>query len=483
MNFRLIVKSLGLVIAIEALFMLPSLLVSLIYRQGDAPAFLYSILITLAAGALLYMVRTKNSNFYARDGFAMVSLSWILLSLLGSLPYLFSGVISSPIDAFFETVSGFTTTGSTILTDVESLPRGVLFWRSFTQWLGGMGVLVLTLAVLPTVGASSFHIMRAEATGPSTEKLVPRLGRTAKILYTIYTAMTTLLVIFLLIAKMPLYDALLHAFSSAATGGFSSRNLSIGAYGNVAIEVIITVFCFLFGINFSLFFQILKGNFSGFFKDEELRFYVGTVVISILMITLQLWIKGFFNLGESLRHSSFQVVTLITTTGYSSTDFNLWPTFSKLLLVILMFFGASAGSTGGGFKCVRILLLLKAVKREVAKVIHPKAIHTVKLGGRVVDEETLSEPMAYFFIYVATFAISFLIVSLDGKDLTTTVTSVIATISNIGPGLELVGPMGNFTGFSVLSKLTFTFCMIAGRLEVIPILILFSPHAWKKGSI
>lgn len=483
MNFKMILKSLGVVVSIEALCMLPSLIVSLIYQQGDARSFLYSIIITIAVGVLLFLIRPKSTNFYARDGFAVVALSWILISLFGSLPFLFSGAIPSPIDAFFETVSGFSTTGSTILQDIESLPKGILFWRSFTHWIGGMGVLVLTLAVLPTVGASSFHIMKAEATGPSTEKLVPKLGQTAKILYAIYTVMTTMQVILLLVAKMPLYDALIHAFGSAGTGGFSNRNLSVGAYGNVAIEVIITVFCFLFGINFSLYFQILKGNFRNFFKDEEFHFYLGTVVVSILFITIQLLSKGVFNLGESLRHSSFQVVNTITTTGYSSTDFNLWPSFSKLILLILMFFGASAGSTGGGMKCIRIILLLKAARREVARIIHPRAIHTVKSGGKVVDEDILSETKTFFFIHMAIFAVSFLLVSLEGKDLTSTVTSVIATLSNVGPGLEIVGPTGNFADFSVLSKFVFSFCMIAGRLELIPMLILFSPQAWKKGSI
>lgn len=483
MNFKMILKSLGVVVSIEALCMLPSLIVSLIYQQGDARSFLYSIIITIAVGVLLFLIRPKSTNFYARDGFAVVALSWILMSLFGSLPFLFSGAIPSPIDAFFETVSGFSTTGSTILQDIESLPKGILFWRSFTHWIGGMGVLVLTLAVLPTVGASSFHIMKAEATGPSTEKLVPKLGQTAKILYAIYTVMTTMQVILLLVAKMPLYDALIHAFGSAGTGGFSNRNLSVGAYGNVAIEVIITVFCFLFGINFSLYFQILKGNFRNFFKDEEFHFYLGTVVVSILFITIQLLSKGVFNLGESLRHSSFQVVNTITTTGYSSTDFNLWPSFSKLILLILMFFGASAGSTGGGMKCIRIILLLKAARREVARIIHPRAIHTVKSGGKVVDEDILSETKTFFFIHMAIFAVSFLLVSLEGKDLTSTVTSVIATLSNVGPGLEIVGPTGNFADFSVLSKFVFSFCMIAGRLEIIPMLILFSPQAWKKGSI
>jgi trk system potassium uptake protein TrkH len=478
----MIFKSLGIVIGIEALCMVPSLIVSLIYAQQDFRAFIYSILITTVVAILMYRIKVKTSNFYARDGFAVVALAWILLSLFGSLPFLISGSIPSPVNAFFESVSGFSTTGSTILEDIEILPRGILFWRSFTHWIGGMGVLVLTLAVLPSVGAGSFHIMKAEATGPSTEKLVPKLGQTAKILYAIYTVMTTIQVILLLLAKMPLYDALIHAFGSAGTGGFSIKNLSVGAYGNIAAEIIITVFCFLFGINFSLYFQLLKGNLRNFFRDEEFRFYTGTVIIATIVIAIQLIANGIYTIGESFRHSSFQVVTIITTTGYSTTDFNLWPSFSKLILIILMFFGASAGSTGGGMKCIRIVMLLKVARREVAKIIHPRAIHTVKSGGRVVDEQTLSETSAYFFIYFLIFTVSILFISLDGKDLATTVTSVIAAISNIGPGLEAVGPMGNFSDFSGLSKLVLSFCMIAGRLELIPMLILFSPQSWRKVS-
>jgi len=483
LNIRMIVKSLGMVICIEALCMLPSLLVSLIYGQDDWKAFLFAIMISFACGFLMSLTRTGNSNFSTRDGFAVVALSWISISVFGSLPFLFSGAISSPIDAFFETVSGFSTTGASILKNIEALPRGLLFWRSFTNWMGGMGVLVLTLAVLPTAGASSFHIMKAEATGPSTEKLVPKLGQTAKILYTIYTAMTALQVILLLISGMPLFDSLVHSFGSAGTGGFSIKNTSIGAYNNVFAEVIITVFMFLFGINFTLYFQILRGNYRNIMKDTEFRFYLGTVLVSILLITADLFRNGLFTIGQSLRHSSFQVSTIITTTGYSTTDFNLWPTFSKVILMVLMFFGASAGSTGGGMKCIRIVLLLKIAKREIMKAIHPRAINTVKVGHSTVSDEILAETTSFFFIYIALFALSSIIVSIDGKDLVTSVTASIATISNIGPGFGAIGPLGNFSEFSTITKLVLSFNMIAGRLELIPMLILFSPLSWKKVSI
>lgn len=346
-----------------------------------------------------------------------------------------------------------------------------------------MGVLVLTLAVLPSIGAGSFHIMKAEATGPSTEKLVPKLGQTAKILYSIYIVMTAAQVIFLLIAGMPLFDSLIHAFGSAGTGGFSNRNLSVGAYGNIYIEIIITVFTILFGVNFSLYYRLIKGDVKSFLKDEEFRFYMGIILASITLITVDLYKNGLFTLGQSLRHSSFQVGTIITTTGFSTTDFNLWPTFSKTILIMLMLTGASAGSTGGGIKCLRILLLLKTARREIAKIIHPRAVHTVKTNRKVNNEDIVNGTLTYFFIYAAVFIISTLFISLDGKDLITSGTAVIATLSNIGPGFEIVGPMGNFSGFSVFSKLVFCFDMLAGRLEFLPMLVLFSPMAWKKGSM
>lgn len=483
MNIRMVLKSLGIVVLVEGLCMIPALLVSLIYSQGDAAAFVISILISVTVGYFLYRIRIKNNNFYARDGFAIVALSWIVMSIFGAIPFIVSRTIPSFIDAFFETVSGFTTTGSTILQDIESLPNGILFWRSFTHWLGGMGVLVLTLAVLPSIGTGSLHIMKAESTGPSTEKLVPKLGHTAKILYAIYTVMTTVQVIFLLIAGMPLFDSLIHAFGSAGTGGFSNRNLSVGAYQNIYIEIIITTFTILFGVNFGLYYQLVKGNIKSFCKNEEFLFYIGTIIVSIILITIDLSVNGLFTAGQSLRHSSFQVGTIITTTGYSTTDFNLWPTFSKTILVVLMLFGASAGSTGGGIKCLRILLLIKTARREIARIIHPRAIHTVKTNQKVNNEDTVTGTLAYFFIYIAIFAASTLLISLNGKDLVTSVTAVIATLSNIGPGLEIVGPTGNFSSFSVFSKLVFCFDMIAGRLEFLPMLVLFSPMAWKKGSM
>ena len=480
MNIKMILKSLGIVLVVEAICMIPSLLVSAIYGDKDFMALVYSILTCFLIGFLMYRIKADNKNFYARDGFAFVALSWITVSLFGSLPFVFSGAIPSFIDAFFETSSGFTTTGSTILKQIEGMPMGVLFWRHFIIWMGGMGVLVLTLAVLPSVGASFFHVMKAESTGPSTEKLVPKLGQTAKILYTIYIVMTAILVSALLFSGMSPYDALVHAFSTAGTGGFSSRNLSVGAYGNVFIEVIITVFMFLFGVNFSLYFQLIKGNIRAFFKNQEFRFYLGTVLIAILLITADLSLNGLFSVGESVRYSSFQVSSIITTTGFSTRDFNLWPVFSKIILVVLMFIGASAGSTGGGMKCIRFVLMFKIVKREIMNIRHPRAVHTVKIDGKSVDNGVLTNVMAFFFVYIIVFVSAVILVSLDGFDLVTTVTSVAAVISNVGPGLGDVGPMGNFSAFSGFSKILLSFCMIAGRLEIFPMLVLFSPSSFKK---
>lgn len=483
MNFRIIFRNIGFVVLIEAGCMAPSLIVSLIYRQEDAMAFLLTILIMLLAGILLSGVKPLTKNMYARDGFAIVSLGWLAVSFFGALPFIFSGAIPSFVDALFESVSGFTTTGSTILKQIEVLSKGILFWRSFTHWIGGMGVLVLTLAILPSANGSTLHIMKAESPGPNPVKLVPKMGQTAKILYSIYIALTGIQVVLLLLAGMPLYDSLIHTFGTAGTGGFSSRNLSVGAYGNVYIDVIITVFMFLFGVNFTLYYQSLRGNLKSALRDDEFRFYLVTVLLSILLIAADIYGKFCNSIGESIRYAAFQVSSIITTTGYSTTDFNLWPVFSKSILVLLMFIGACAGSTGGGIKCIRALVLLKMVKREIARVIHPRSVYTVKIGRKALAEESLTGIATYFFIYIFIFVISVLVVSFDNKDLVSSFTAVATTIGNVGPGLEMVGPMGSFADFSVLSKAICTFCMLVGRLEIYPVLILFTPAFWKRVNI
>lgn len=484
MNFRMIIKNLGIVLIVEAACMLPSLFVAILYNENDKMGFILSILVLTVIGFTMFKVPTPNKILYARDGFAIVSLGWLMVSIFGALPFIISGSIPSFINAFFESVSGFSTTGSTILKDVESLPKGILFWRSFTHFMGGMGVLVMMLAVLPSAGASTLHIMKAESPGPDPGKLVPKIGQSVKILYLMYVALTSIQILLLLISGMPLYDALIHALGTAGTGGFSNMNLSVGAYNNIFAEIIIAIFMFLFGINFTLYYQALKGGgIRSIFKDEEFRFYLFTVLGAISLITWNITGVSFNNVFDSLRHSSFQVSSIITTTGYATTDFNLWPVFSKSILVILMFVGAGAGSTGGGIKCIRFVILFKTIKREVGKIIHPRSVYTVKYNGKTVDDGILTGIMNYFFVYIAIFTGALLIVSLDNFDMVSNFTAVTAAISNIGPGLEVVGPMGNFADYSVLSKIVFSFLMLFGRLEIYPMLILFAPTFWKRVNI
>ncbi|HHW23456.1 MAG TPA: TrkH family potassium uptake protein [Clostridiaceae bacterium] len=483
MNFRLILKNLGIVMMIGAAAMLPSLIVSVIYAQNDMIAFLITIFLMVALGYCMFRIPVRNKNIYTRDGFAIASMAWILLSFFGALPFFLSGCIPSFVDAFFESVSGFTTTGSSILREVESLPKGILFWRSFTNWIGGMGILVMMLAVLPEAGATTVQIMKAESPGPDPGKLVPKIGQSAKILYNMYTVLTFILIILLLIGGMPLYDTLVHAFSTAGTGGFSNRNLSVGAYDNAYYEIVIAVFMFIFGVNFSLYYQAIKGNIKNLFKDEEFRFYLFAFIGAVLLMSWNIYGSIFDNIWESLRHSLFQASTIMTTTGFSSTNFDLWPSFSKSILVMLMFIGASAGSTAGGIKCVRFVLLFKTIKREVGRIIHPRSVYTVKYGGKTVDNDVLSGIMNYFFVYIVVFSAALLIISLDGFDFVSNFTAVAATIGNVGPGLGIVGPMGSFADYSDLSKIVFSFAMLFGRLEIYPMLILFTPMFWKRVNI
>lgn len=483
MNFRLILKNLGIVMMIGAAAMLPSLIVSVIYAQNDMIAFLITIFLMVALGYCMFRIPVRNKNIYTRDGFAIASMAWILISFFGALPFFLSGCIPSFVDAFFESVSGFTTTGSSILREVESLPKGILFWRSFTNWIGGMGVLVMMLAVLPAAGASTVQIMKAESPGPDPGKLVPKIGQSAKILYIMYTVLTAFLIIFLLIGGMPLYDTLIHAFSTAGTGGFSNRNLSVGAFDNVYFEIVIAVFMLIFGVNFSLYYHAIKGDIKNLFKDEELRFYLFTIIGSILFMTWNIYGSVFDNIWVSLRHSFFQTSSVITTTGFSSTDFDLWPAFSKTILVMLMFMGASAGSTAGGIKCIRFVLLFKTIKQEIGKIIHPRSVYTVKYGGKTVDSGILSGIMSYFFVYAVVFSGALLIISLDRFDPVTNFTAVTAAMNNIGPGFGIVGPMGSFADFSDISKIVLSFSMLFGRLEIYPMLVLFTPMFWKRVNI
>ena len=429
---------------------------------------------------ILIKIKGKKNEIYAKEGFLTVGLAWIVISFFGALPFVFSGAIPSLVDAFFETSSGFTTTGASILTEIQSLPKGILFWRSFTHWVGGMGFLIFILALMPTFSGNTIHLLKAESPGPTPGKIVPKIKQTAKILYAIYFVLTLIETIFLKSAGLSWYDSIIHALGTAGTGGFSNMNASVAAFNNPAVEWIITIFMLLFGVNFVLYFQLIRGNVKAFFKSEELKWYLIAVFASIIIIAVNIIPFNHGDVTKSIRDSAFQVSSIVTTTGYATVNFNLWPTLSKVILIMLMFMGAMAGSTGGGIKTIRIVIIFKAIRREIDKILHPRRVKSVKIDGNVVEEETISGVFLFIFAYIIISLIAIFIVSFDNFDVTTTVTSVIATLSNIGPGLEMVGPAGNFSAFSDLSKLVLSFCMLAGRLEIYPMLILFSPSLWKK---
>ena len=477
MNIRLVLRVTGRVMQLESAVMLIPLAVALLYRESPAP-FLYSILIILISGTLLSHLPARR-HFFAREGFVAVGLIWILTGVLGGLPFYFSGYFNSFVDCVFESCSGFTTTGSTILTDIESLPKGILFWRSFTHWLGGMGVLVLATAVLPSLGIRSSYLTRAETPGPVFSKLVPKQSQTSKILYGIYCVLTLVEVICLKLAGLPLYDAFIHAFGSAGTGGFSSRNLSVGAYANPTAEVIIAVFLVLFSINFALYFLLLSRRFREVLASDELRFFLLIVAGSTLLIFFNIY-PIYQNVGDSLRNAFFQVTSIISTTGFGTVDYVYWPTFSRMILILLMFCGACAGSTGGGIKCSRMLLLFRSIRREVHRIIHPNAVETIRLDGQVLDEDTLGTALSFSGFYVTIVLVAALIISLDNMSFGVSFSAALTCTSNVGPGLEAIGPMGNFSAFSPLSKIVMSLCMIIGRLEIYPILAMFSLHAWRR---
>lgn len=480
MNYKMVAFVLGRIFCIEAVLMLFPMLCAACYGEWYLlPAFLLPAVL-LAVLDLAASLRTpKNTTIFARDGLAIVALVWVLMSAFGALPFVISGEIPSFIDAFFETVSGFTTTGSTILTDVEALSHGTLFWRSFAHWVGGMGVLVLAMAVLPMTDGRAMHLMRAEVPGPTVGKISSKLSDSAKILYAIYFAMTLAEVILLCAGGMPLFDSLIHAFGTAGTGGFSNKGLSVGAYNNPYFEIVIGVFMLLFGINFNLYYFLLLRRFRDAFCSEEMLTYLGIVAFSTVTITLNI-LHLYDGVGTALRTAFFQVSSIITTTGYASADFNLWPTYARTVICILTFIGACAGSTAGGLKISRIVIFFKAAKQDLNKMLHTHAVTTVRFEGKPLDEKVLRGVHNYFNIYMLLLAVSILLISLDGFDLVTTFTSVLTCINNVGPGLEVVGPMGNFAGFSAPAKLLLSFDMLAGRLELYPMLALFSPRLWQK---
>ncbi|MFQ6865429.1 TrkH family potassium uptake protein [Blautia sp.] len=478
MNYRIIAYIVGWVLNLQAIFMALPSLTAVIYNEEDISAFLITMVICLAMGLPLTRKKPKNKVFHIKDGCVAVALSWFVLSLTGAIPFVLSGSIPHPIDAIFETVSGFTTTGSSILTDVESLSKSVLIWRSFTHWIGGMGVLVFLLSLLPLAGGYHMNLMRAESPGPSVSKLVPKVQSTAKILYSIYLGMTVIQILLLLLGGMPVFDSLCITFGTAGTGGFGIRNDSMGGY-SLYCQIVTTIFMILFGVNFSAYYLILTKKFKSAFQIEEIRYYFGIIIAAVLLIAINSR-HMFSGFGQAIQQSAFQVGSIITTTGYSSTDFNQWPALSKTILVILMFVGACAGSTGGGIKVSRIVLLLKAAKKEFQLYLHPNAVKKIKMDKKSVSHETLRSTNIFLSVYLLIFCGSILILSLDNFDMATNFTAIAATLNNIGPGLEIVGPMGNFSSFSYLSKLVMIFDMLAGRLEIFPLMLLFFKGTWKK---
>lgn len=483
MNYSMIIYLLGCVFELVGASLLVPFGVGLIYSEKEAWSYLIVAAISAALGPVLILRKPKNNKIFAKEGFVTVSLSWILMSVIGALPFVISKDIPSFMTAFFETVSGFTTTGASNLTEVESLSRAGLFWRSETHWLGGVGVIIFILAVVRMTGGYSIQLMRAESPGPSTDKLRPRLKTTAIILYSIYTVLTVLETAALLICRIPVFDAVTTALATAGTGGFSVRNAGIGAYGNPAAEWVIAVFMVLFGINFNLYYLIIKKRFKEAIKNEELIFFLSLIFVTTAAIFINIkttFPDMFASAHDLVRTSFFTVSSIISSTGFGTADFNNWPEFSKLLIMLIMFCGACAGSTGGGMKVIRIMILIKAGIKEIAHAIHPRSVNAVRVDGKKVSGEVVKSVLAYFVIEMLIIAGSTIVLSLENFDLTTTVTSVITCMHNIGPGLNMVGPMGNFASFSAVSKVVLVFDMLAGRLEILPILVLLSPATWKK---
>lgn len=478
MNYSIIRYIGGWVLKFEAAFLCLPALVAVIYREQDWISYLITAAACLIIGKLLTLKKAANRSLYPKEGFIIVALCWIIMSLFGALPFVLTGDIPSYVDALFETVSGFTTTGASILTDVEVLSHANLFWRSFTHWIGGMGVFVFILAITPLLGGSTMNLMKAESPGPSVDKLVPRLKDTSTILYGFYIFITALLIILLIVQGMPAFEAFCISFGTTGTGGFGIKNDSIAGY-SPAIQNTITTFMILSGVNYTMFFILLRRKWKQVFSFEEVWWYLGIIATAggIIFFNIR---DMYTTVGEGLRHTFFQIGSVITTTGYSTVDFNLWPELSKCCLAVLMFIGACAGSTGGGIKVSRILILFKSIKKEIASIAHPNQVCKIRLNGHIVAEETIRSTNAYMAIYFVVLAMSVLILSIDGHDFTTNVTAVIAATNNIGPGLESVGPLGNYAFFSPFGKIVLILDMLAGRLELLPVLVLFSGSCWKK---
>ncbi len=481
MNYSIIRYILGWIVLLQGIFMAIPAVVSVVYAEGrEALSFFGVAVVCAAIGALMIVKKPKNRAFYAREGFVVTACSWIVMSLLGALPFFISGAIPSFFDALFESVSGFTTTGATILADVESMPKGVLFWRSFSHWIGGMGVLVFMLAILPMAGGHSIYLMKAESTGPSVSKLVPNMRKTASWLYTIYISLTVLqFVLLVFVGKMPLFDAICSAMGTAGTGGFGVRNDSFAGY-TIAAQVITTVFMVLFGVNFGFYFLLMRKRFKEAFAMREVRWYMVIYILLSAFIVVNLLLTSDGSIALTIHEVFFQTASVMTTTGFATVNFDLWPQFSRIIMLILMCVGACAGSTGGGFKVARLMICVKSTGKELSHLLHPRNVKVVKIDGKSVDREAIGTVHTYLACYVLILIVSTALVALDGFDFTTTFTSSIATFNNIGPGLSEVGPIGNFAAFSNLSKVVFVFNMLLGRLEIFPLLLMMTPATWKK---
>ena len=482
MNYRMIINIIAKILSVEALFMLPALLIA--YAKGESAsftAFALVIGILLVISLPFVLIKPKRKQFFAREGLVAVGLTWIIVSLFGALPFTISGAIPGYVNAFFETVSGFTTTGATVLGDIEALPMSMLYWRSFTHWLGGMGVLVFMMALSPLTGKDSgenMHLLRAESPGIKISKLVPRMKRSAGILYAIYIFLTVLQVALLAIGKVPLFDAVTISFGTAGTGGFAIKNDSLASY-SAYTQWVTTVFMFLFSLNFNIYFLLILRRFKKVFRDDELRGFFIIVLLATVMVTVNT-LGQFQSFGEGLRHSAFQVVSIISTSGFCTTDFDLWPQISRTVLVVLMFIGACAGSTGGGPKVVRILVLLRNAKRAIYKAINPRSVKLVYLDGEILDEDTVTAVSNYFLLYFITLAVATFLVTVDGFSMETNFTAAVSCLSNVGPGMDAVGATMNYGGFSAFSKIVLSLTMLVGRLEIYPMLVLVFPQVWKK---
>jgi len=449
-------------------------------NQEQISVYLLTILIALVPGLGFSLYPMKSKNIRGKEGLAIVALGWIVVAVIGSLPFYFSGSIPSFVDAFFETMSGLTTTGATILDNIEVLPRGILFWRSFTHWLGGMGILVLTLAILPAIGVGGFRIYKAESTGPISDKLVPKMKDTAKILYTAYLGMTVLQTVLLLLGNMDLYDSLIHTFGTVGTGGFSTRGASVGAFNSSYINIVISVFMVAAGVNFSLYYELYKKRWSSVLKNTEFKVYLGVVGVSVILLTVNLYGNVFHSLFDAFQHSFFQAASFITTTGFTTVDYEQWTSFSKALIFLLMFVGGSAGSTGGSVKIVRWLIVYQVVRSEIARILHPNAYVPVKVNERVLPPAVVSSVTGFVFLYFAIFVVCTLLISLDGIELVGAASSVAATLGNVGPGFDIVGPTKTFSQFSAPAKLLLSMLMLLGRLELFTVFVLLTPNFWRR---